>query len=88
MWPHRSLREGSKLQEAMECPLLTHPIVTAICSRPIKSTAPLYNRSGEKLGTVYDVMLEKTFGEASDATMSFGSSSASAIVTTRFHAAN
>jgi sporulation protein YlmC with PRC-barrel domain len=33
---------------------------------------PVYNRVGEKLGSIYDVMLEKTSGQAAYAIMSFG----------------
>lgn len=32
----------------------------------------VYNRAGEKLGSIYDVMLEKTSGQAAYAIMSFG----------------
>jgi sporulation protein YlmC with PRC-barrel domain len=33
---------------------------------------PVYNRAGEKLGSIYDVMIEKTSGQAAYAIMSFG----------------
>src|SRR3954466_13357868 len=32
----------------------------------------VYNRAGEKLGSIYDVMLEKVSGKAECAVMSFG----------------
>ncbi len=32
----------------------------------------VYNRSGEKLGSIYDVMLDKSSGKAEYAVMSFG----------------
>jgi sporulation protein YlmC with PRC-barrel domain len=53
---------------------ITHPSNTEghlIAASKVNGTA-VYNRSGEKLGSIYDVMLEKTSGKASYAIMSFG----------------
>jgi hypothetical protein len=53
---------------------VTQPSDTAgqlIASSKVNGTA-VYNRAGEKLGSIYDVMLEKASGKASYAIMSFG----------------
>lgn len=42
-----------------------------IAASKVNGTA-VYSRAGEKLGSIYDVMLEKVSGEASYAIMSFG----------------
>jgi sporulation protein YlmC with PRC-barrel domain len=44
---------------------------TLIAASKVNGTA-VYNTSGEKLGSIYDVMLEKMSGKASYAIMSFG----------------
>ena len=53
---------------------ITHPANTEgqlIAASKVNGTA-VYNQSGEELGSIYDVMLEKTSGKASYAIMSFG----------------
>jgi sporulation protein YlmC with PRC-barrel domain len=42
-----------------------------IAASQVNGTA-VYNRAGEKLGSIYDVMLEKQSGKAEYAIMSFG----------------
>ncbi|HEX8645101.1 MAG TPA: PRC-barrel domain-containing protein [Allosphingosinicella sp.] len=42
-----------------------------ISSRRVEGT-PVYNRDGEKLGTVHSVMIEKTSGRVAYAVMAFG----------------
>ena len=42
-----------------------------IAASKVNGTA-VYNRAGEKLGSIYDVMLEKISGKAAYAIMSFG----------------
>ncbi len=44
---------------------------TLIAASKVNGTS-VYNLSGEKLGSIYDVMLEKMSGKASYAIMSFG----------------
>jgi sporulation protein YlmC with PRC-barrel domain len=42
-----------------------------IAASQVNGTA-VYNRAGEKLGSIYDIMLEKRSGQAEYAIMSFG----------------
>lgn len=53
---------------------ITHPADTRgrlIAASKVNGTA-VYNRAGEKLGSVYDVMIDKRSGRAEYAVMSFG----------------
>jgi hypothetical protein len=53
---------------------VTQPSNTAgqlIAAGKVNGTA-VYNRAGDKLGSIYDVMLEKISGKATYAIMSFG----------------
>jgi sporulation protein YlmC with PRC-barrel domain len=53
---------------------ITHPANTEgqlIAASKVNGTA-VYNRSVEMLGSIYDVILEKTSGKATYAIMSFG----------------
>lgn len=49
----------------------TNETGTLIAARKVEGTN-VYNRQGESLGTVYDVMLDKRSGQVAYAVMSFG----------------
>jgi hypothetical protein len=62
------------IQQGVILMSVTQPSNTAgqlIAASKVNGTA-VYNRAGDKLGSIYDVMLEKVSGKASYAIMSFG----------------
>jgi PRC-barrel domain len=69
---HHLQRGGAKMAMQQQVqPVATDETTTLISSDKVEGT-PVYNRNGEKLGTIHSLMIDKLSGEVAYAVMSFG----------------